>query len=165
MQVLAVRGRQALLFLLMGLLMLTACGSPQWTEADSSTDIEPASPSVTSHRSGQVTDLTSLVDILRAKGLNVEQGDSASQPFFSVQGTTLKVEGADVQVFEYADAEAAKADMAKIGPDGNPPTMMIEWVEPPHFYQGGRLIVLYVGDDEQIKQTLSVTLGPQVAGR
>jgi hypothetical protein len=75
------------------------------------------------------------------------------------------VQGADVQVFEFADAEAANAAVAMLGPDGNPPTMMIEWVAPPHFYQAGRLVVLYVGNDAAITQALTDTLGAQVAGR
>ena len=64
-----------------------------------------------------------------------------------------------------ADAAAAKAAVATIGADGNPPTMIIEWVAPPHFYQAGRIVVLYVGEDQAIIAALTRTLGSQVAGR
>ncbi len=43
--------------------------------------------------------------------------------------------------------------------------MMIEWVGPPHFYRAGRIVALYVGDDAQVIQALTDTLGAQVAGQ
>ena len=126
---------------------------------------DPAAPTAVSHGARQVTDLVSLIDHLRASGLDVQPAGAVEQPFFDVAGKALKVNGADVQVFEFADAEAAKAAVATIGPDGNPPKMMIEWVAPPHFYQSGEIVVLYVGADAAITQALESALGEQVAGR
>ena len=151
--------------LLIGLLVLAACGSAPSGPTGTGSPRASSSPSVTSHGAAQVTDLVSLVDTLRAKGLTVEPAGSVSQPFFDVEGSLLQVQGADVQVFEFADADAARAAMATIGPDGNPPTMMIDWVAAPHFYQAGRLIVLYIGDDAAVTQALNDALGAQVAGR
>jgi hypothetical protein len=118
-----------------------------------------------SHGAGQVSDLVSLVDHLRATGFDVKPAGEVEQPFFDIKGTVLKVNGADVQVFEFTDAAAAKAAVATIGADGNPQGAIVEWVAPPHFYQTGRIVVLYVGADKAIIEALTKTLGPQVAGR
>ncbi len=151
--------------LFIGLLALAACGPALSGPTGTGPPSASPSPSVASRGAGQVTDLVSLVDTLRAKGLTVEPAGSVSQPFFDVEGSLLQVQGADVQVFEFADADAARAAMATIGPDGNPATMMIDWVAAPHFYQAGRLIVLYVGDDAAVTQALNDALGAQVAGQ
>jgi hypothetical protein len=42
---------------------------------------------------------------------------------------------------------------------------MVTWVAAPHFYQAGRILVLYVGDDPAILELLEGALGPQFAGR
>jgi len=125
----------------------------------------PAAPSVTSQGDSTVTDRASLMEALQGRGFDVQPAGEVQQPFFEVSGTVLKVGGADVQVFEFADVAATKEAMSTIGSDGNPPTMMIEWVAAPHFYQAGKIIVLYVGDDTAIIEVLTKTLGAQVAGR
>lgn len=159
------------LSLLVLLVALVACGPAPTGQTGTSTQPTPSpstnpSPSpIAGRQPGQVTDMNSLIEALRASGITVEEAGTVSQPFFDVEGTQLRVQGADVQVFEFSDDEAAQAAVATLGPDGNPPTMMIEWVAPPHFYQAGRLVVLYVGDDAAITQALTDTLGPQVAGR
>lgn len=119
----------------------------------------------TSH-GGPVKDYVSLVDNLRAQGATVEPAGEISQPFFSVQGYAIKVNGADVQAFEYADAASAEADAAKVSSDGSTiGTSMVDWVGPPHFYKVGRVIVLYVGDDQGVIDILQKVLGAQFAGR
>jgi hypothetical protein len=42
---------------------------------------------------------------------------------------------------------------------------MVTWVAAPHFYKGGRLIVLYVGEDGGVIEVLDQVLGSQFAGR
>ena len=56
---------------------------------------------------GPVRDYISLVDNLRATGANIQPAGDITQPFFSVKGLFITVNGSDVQVFEYADADAA----------------------------------------------------------
>ncbi len=115
---------------------------------------------------GPVQDYVSLVDALRAQGATVEPAGEVRQAFFSVTGQLIKVNGADVQVFEYADAPAAAAAAAQVSPDGSTVgTSMITWVAPPHFYQKEKLIVLYVGEEAATRQALEAVLGAQVAGR
>lgn len=108
----------------------------------------------------------SLIEALRAAGATVEPGEPVDQVFFSVRGQILDVNGEDVQVFEYESADAMQADAAQVSPDGGSiGTSMVSWVAAPHFYQAGRILVLYVGDDAAVMELLENALGPQFAGR
>ncbi len=107
-----------------------------------------------------------LVDNLRATGANIQPAGDITQPFFSVKGLVITVNGSNVQVFEYADANAADAEAALVSSDGSSiGTTMASWVAPPHFYEAEKLIVLYVGESEAIIDILESVLGPQFAGR
>ncbi len=113
-----------------------------------------------------VTGYVSLIDSLRAAGATVEPAGEVSQPFFSVKGQVITVNGGDVQVFEYADAAVADAEAALVSPDGGSVgTSMMSWVAAPHFFKTGKLIVLYVGDSADVTDALEAALGPQFAGR
>jgi hypothetical protein len=128
------------------------------------TDVPVAGPT-TSH-GGPVENYVSLVDTLRAAGAEVEPGDTVEQAFFSVTGQIIKVNSMDVQVFEYESAEAMEADAAQVAPDGGSiGTSMVMWVEAPHFFKSGRVLVLYVGDDAAVLDLLESVLGEQFAGR
>jgi len=113
-----------------------------------------------------VEDLGSLSQALRAAGATVEGGDSLDQPFFSVTGQILKINGADVQVFEYKSAEAMEADAAQVSADGGSVgTSMVTWMATPHFFKSGNVLVIYVGDDAAVLDLLKSVLGEQFAGR
>jgi len=116
--------------------------------------------------SGPVTDYDSLVDNLRNAGATVEPAGEITQPFFSVKGNAINVNGEDVQVFEYNSQSTAEAEAALVSPDGSSiGTSLPFWVAPPHFYKVGRIIVLYVGENAAITDTLENALGAQFAGQ
>lgn len=125
----------------------------------------PPKPSIVSH-GGPVRDYVSFIDNLRAKGATVEPGGEVEQPFFSVKGNVIKVNGEDVQVFEFASPDVAKVEADTVPPDGTSfATIMITWIAPPHFYRTEKIIVLYVGNTQATKDLLVSLLGPQFAGR
>ena len=125
----------------------------------------PTPASTTSH-GGPVRDYISLVDKLSAADANVQPAGEISQPFFSVKGLVIAIDGSDVQVFEYADEDAVDAEAALVSPDGGSiGTTMVSWMASPHFYKVERLIVLYVGENEATIDILESVLGPQFAGR
>jgi hypothetical protein len=131
-------------------------------------NIAPSAPSAATPAASpgaESLDAQGLIDTLRAKGLRVTPGDKVIQPFFSIEGRAYKVNDADVQVFEFPDAAGAQASIAKLSPEGSAPNAVIDWVGPPHFYQIGRVIVLYVGEDRTIIDVLTTILGPQRAGQ
>ena len=126
----------------------------------------PVPPTPTISHGGPVRDYIGLVDNLRATGANIQPAGDITQPFFSVKGLVITVNGSNVQVFEYADANAADAEAALVSSDGSSiGTTMASWVAPPHFYEAEKLIVLYVGESEAIIDILESVLGPQFAGR
>lgn len=170
------------LLLSIGLLagLLSACGAshanggaPHPTHTPAATSLpatgEPnnsgQTPAAVSH-GGPITDYVSLIDNLRAAGARVDAAGEVTQPFFSVKGQVIKANGAEVQVFGYADGANAKSAASKVALDGSSVgTSMVTWVEPPHFYQVGDVIVLYVGSDMTVTTLLTHVLGPQFAGR
>jgi len=137
--------------LLLGLLLaaaLAACGTP-----------EPGAMV----RPRPVQDHASLVARLQSEGATVEPAGDLTQPFFSVDGKVLRVNGHDVQVFEYPTAAAAESETAQVLSDGSViGTTMVDWVAPPHFYRTGKLVAIYVGDDAGM--LLEQVLGEQFAG-
>jgi hypothetical protein len=110
-------------------------------------------------------DKAGLVAALQAVGATVESGETVSQPFFTPAGNIIKVNGSDVQVFEYESAEAMAGEASQVAPDGSSiGSSMVDWMDIPHFYKAGRIIVLYVGSDEKVLAWLENALGPQFAG-
>jgi hypothetical protein len=135
-------------------LILSACGSAPLANASNASP-EPAA----------VEDAASLAAALEAAGATVEIGDPISQPFFSVPGNIIKVNGADVQLFEYESSEAMELESSQIAPDGSSnATTMITWIDTPHFYKAGKIMVLYIGSDTTVLDLLEGALGPQFAG-
>jgi hypothetical protein len=134
------------------LLCILAVGSPA-TGAELSNQ-----PQEGKAGSKPVTDLASLIANLRATGVGAEPGEEVEQPFFSVTGRMIKVRGEDVQVFQYADAAAVEAQAALVSGNGSAVgTTKPHWIGPPHFYKKGRLLVLYVGDNDQVLRTLETS--------
>jgi hypothetical protein len=109
------------------------------------------------------------VDKLRASGATVEHPalpQVVVQDFFSVTGQVFKVNGEEVQVFEYESKSEAEAEAALVSPDGSSiGTSMPFWIAPPHFYKAGRIIVLYVGVNPKVTEALETVLGVQFAGQ
>jgi hypothetical protein len=140
--------------LLVFALMMSGCGS-------ASTSISPTA----STEPLIVEDQAGLIAALKASGATVEAGEPVSPAFFSPEGSIIKVNGADVQVFEYESVQAMEAEASQVAPDGGSiGTSMVTWMDTPHFYKAGRLIVLYVGSDASLLSLLENALGPQFAG-
>jgi hypothetical protein len=106
-----------------------------------------------------------VVSALEAAGAGVEVGGQIEQPFFSVNGQVLKVNGSDLQLFTYEDEAAAEAEAGQVAPDGSAVgTSSMMWLDTPHFYRSGSSIGLYLGDDSATLALLEEVFGPQFAG-
>ena len=159
--------------ILVAALVLIACGGDATATATPTPNSPPGT--VVSH-GGPVTDYVSLVDSLRAAGATVDPAGTVSADYFAPQGQVLTVNGERVTTFEFARAEEADAGAEGVSASGDsisrvdPETGMvfaisILWVEPPHFYKAGRLIVLYVGIDSAVINILQEIMGSQFSGR
>ena len=118
------------------------------------------------------TTYASLIDDLRNEGATVESGGLVDQPFFSVQGRIIIVNGSNVQVFEYANEVAAESDAGLVSDDGfqvgnaeEGEVTSVGWIASPHFFKDGKVIVIYVGDDTGVLSVLTEVLGAQFAGQ
>ncbi len=115
---------------------------------------------------GPIDSYDGLVAALLANGSTVDPAGPLTQPFFVPEGKLIKVDGNDVQVFEFPTEPDAQSAIESVSPDGSSVgTTMILWVEAPHFYRSGKLIVLYVGEEVAVVDALEVVLGAQIAGR
>ncbi len=120
----------------------------------------------------QITNMSSLIATMVGENVPLEMQNGGvvvrgmSQPFFSVEAQVLSAYGEDVQVFEYDSNENALTEVDESGltPDGQFQTVMVTWIDTPHFYQTGNLIVLYVGSNSDITTMLEDLLGPRIAG-
>jgi hypothetical protein len=114
---------------------------------------------------GIVTDSDSLVTTMQAAGASVEPAGTVEQPFFTPLGQVITIDGQDVQVFEYDSLADADAESDLVTPDGSSVgTSIMSWIATPHFYKSGRVIVLYVGDQNDTIDALEAALGIQFAG-
>src|SRR3989344_8364617 len=99
----------------------------------------------------ETTDFMSLVDNLRKSGATVELDGDVDQPFLGPLGSVIYVNDEEVQVYEYESKEEAEADAVEIPADGSDfDTTIIEWYSDPHFYKKEKMIVFYIGKDEQV---------------
>lgn len=115
---------------------------------------------------GDANNTAALVERLRAHGLRVEQVDEIQQPFFTPRAQVFRVEGDDLQLFEYAGEQAATDEAARVSRDGGTVgTTSMSWLAPPHFFRSGRVIAIYLGTNQSVLQALTSELGPQFAGR
>lgn len=91
------------------------------------------------------------------------------------QGRAILVNGARVEIYEYDAASASEADAQHIsadgttfrwqGLDGSGHIVTVDFNAPPHWYKGGRILVLYVGSDTAIEALLVQQLGQPFAGQ
>jgi hypothetical protein len=124
---------------------------------------DPSTPSAVVSHGNEIGGYVNFVDALRAAGATVEPIEEVEQTFFTVKGQKISVNGAEVQVFEYADESARKTDSDLISADGTSVgTSMITWIDQPNFWSKGRIIALYVGKDPALIDLLNGVLGEPI---
>jgi hypothetical protein len=117
---------------------------------------------------GSAQALTTALTEQGATVVRLEQMPATSH-CLSVGALRLSVNGENVYVFEYESADAANMDASTVSPDGSAINSagrgcFIRWTGPPRFYKKDRLIVLYVGSNQDLIRTLDRVLGPPFAG-
>ena len=140
----------------------------------------PACPSPRTVSPADPVEQSAFADRLRGKGFTVERVAEASQRFLCIYGAILRLSGGGLaepvhlQAYVYDDPALAAANAARVQPDtsvrwtepdGREMTGRFAWVAPPHFFQEGRVLVLYAGNDQAVLAALTELLGPQFAGR
>lgn len=109
---------------------------------------------------GQPDGAMAVVAALRQAGAVVEPCGEVSVPYLSGEGLRLRVNGADVQTFEYGSLITRQAESDLIAPNGRAiGSHLLVWEGEPHFWAWGRVIALYVGDDENVRSLLGQVMG------
>ena len=112
-----------------------------------------------------VNDYASFVSWIKGEGATVEEVGPFTQTFFDTQGKTVRIDGENVQVFEFADGSTMDQIAQQVLPDGSSVgTFTVDTIATPHFFKSGRIIVLYMGDNTKITSLLEKGLGKQFAG-
>jgi len=122
-----------------------------------------------------VTDYSTLLLYLRASSASiVDEGETGRDFFYDAECRIVRVNGIPIQVYEYANAKAMEAEASCVSPDGFSITKdwgdgkcsdrMVGWLETPHFYKAGRIIVIYIGNNCSMISLLKNGLGKQFAG-
>ena len=153
-----------LVVLLILAFLISGCTAASPVSANANSPAAPTESPAT--ESASVEDKAGLIAALQASGGTLETGDSISQPFFTPAGSIIKVNETDVQVFEYESVEAMESEASQVSADGGSiGTSMVSWMDTPHFYKTGKMIILYVGSDITVLELLEGILGLQFAGR
>lgn len=123
-------------------------------------DNEPVQPF-----DGTVNNYETLLAAIKSRGLGVEPIEEIDDSVFSVPQKVISVAGIDIQVFEFATEQDAISASQTVSDDGTEIGLsVIRWIDTPHFYTQGNLIVLYVGQNPEILNLLDSLLGAQFAG-
>lgn len=137
------------LFILVGImaLILSACGGAE-------------------SAGGALQSAEDLAAGLQDQGLDASVAEQLETDLFSVPAVIVNAGGESIQVYQYANEAAAQADAALVDASGSSiGGSQPFWVDVPHFFRSGNLIVLYVGSDGGVLSALEALLGPQFAGR
>lgn len=118
-----------------------------------------------SKSSARALSVSGVVRQLRSSGLSASSAGTIEQSFFTPKARVYRVEGDDMQVYEYKSIAAAAKEAARVAPDGSIGGSMPMWIAPPHFFHKDRVIALYLGSNPKVLGELIKTLGPQFAGR
>lgn len=115
-------------------------------------------------------DKNTLMKDLEAKGYQPKvenKTNSELAKVFSVKEETVKIKGGEIYVYEYAkdEKDKLKTDIAAIKNNGNTINgATMTWNVKPHFYNKGRVLVIYDGNSEEILKSLSEILGTPIVG-
>ena len=109
-----------------------------------------------------------LAKSLGAAGLRVDgplpNGVLASH-YFSVPGVMFEASGETVYAYEFQDDAELTAQRDLVSPDGwGIGAKYINWSSGPSYFQNGRLIVIYDGEKQLVRETLTAAMGERFAG-
>jgi len=111
---------------------------------------------------GQDVTSDQILQDLRRHGLEpVLLGDSTVAWLAAAPGAAYRLGPGWIHLHTYPDAGAAQAAAAAIPPSAD--TGLTDWVAAPHFFRCTRVIVLYLGDDQDVLARLAATCGPPFA--
>ena len=117
-----------------------------------------------------ISEIQALVYRLQGLGLDAswELGESGSD-VFGFKSAIIMVNGEQIQVWDFGPTGKALVAANGVSEDGYSIAIgggasMYNWIAQPHFYLVGNAIVLYLGDDADLIETLDTVAGQKFAG-
>jgi hypothetical protein len=106
-----------------------------------------------------------LVARIRSAGVVVTEAGGFSTDPLSGRGVLLCLGNEPVRVYEFTSAAKRAAVASRIKPDdpSNLGTVIVEWAGRPRFWQGDRVLVLYLDESAATEALLTSVLGPPFA--
>jgi len=125
----------------------------------------PSSNKPASNFEEHVIDYHSLVKALQSRGLEVQYIKEIDDSMFTVPTKVISVAKTEIQVYEFDSELSTKAAKDTVSYDGTQIGLnSIKWMDAPHFYNQGEIIVQYIGHNPEILNLLDSFLGKQFAG-
>lgn len=110
--------------------------------------------------------IDTLLAELQKTGMEVEKTQAIEQPFFSIPGKIISVNGEDVQVYQYPDEKSRENESRLISSDGSViGNNQIDWVDTTTIWASGNLIVIYIGSNSSVIGAINDSLGKPIASR
>jgi hypothetical protein len=110
----------------------------------------------------EVSTTNELVGSLEESGMTANIVGDVNQPFIPVAGRLLQINGQDVQVYEFPGTQERQRVSDTIAREGFTIQGVAPGVQDPHVWAQGRLIVIYVGQDQTTVNTLNSFLGETI---
>jgi len=112
-----------------------------------------------------VYNYASFIDGLEKRNVSTELVEILEDTVFSIPGFVVSVNGEHVQVYEFFSATKTQEATLLISKDGTEiGTSIIRWMDEPHFYSQGNVIVQYIGHNPEMLNLLDSLLDNQFAG-
>ena len=85
-----------------------------------------------------------------------------------IDGKQVILQDTEIVVYSYENSEEMEKSASLLNEDATTinkeQPIEIEWTKNPHFYKKGKIIVQYIGEDEEIVTDLDKIMGKQFAG-
>ncbi|GKU25612.1 hypothetical protein CFOLD11_24380 [Clostridium folliculivorans] len=106
-----------------------------------------------------------FIEHLEKAGIKIKAITKGSNTFLKGEATAININEEFVNVYEYKNSDQMAADVKTIRSDGAiVGNAFVDWVSIPHIYKSGSIIVLYVGENKEIKDMIQKSVGNQFAG-
>ena len=143
--------------------VISAITDKTWDEQKELFIQREADPDISNHVSEY--GYASLIDAFEKKGIAANTVEVLDDSSFSVSTIVIEVNGEIIQVYEFPSEINAKNASKIVSKDGTEIGLsIIRWIDEPHFYNKGKLIVQYIGHTSEMLSLLESLLGNQFAG-
>jgi len=143
--------------------VISAITDKTWDEQKELFIQREADPDISNHVSEY--DYASFIDAFEKKGITANMIEILDDSSFSVPTIVIELNGEMIQVYEFPSEIDAKNASETVSKDGTEIGLsIIRWMDEPHFYNKGKLIVQYIGHTSEMLSLLESLLGNQFAG-